>query len=171
MAHPELPSSAPERIDDDARSFNERIAKLAAHPAFGADHLAREETAIVLDQLHEDVDSNTQGVYSDIHKFLPELAEPVRLHDGDMVLGLEYNNGSLSFHGQRYGALDGKHLPVQLRGHERRSGTVITSDGKVQPYTLEGNNDAEQSDDFPLFPSETEPPLPPLYAAGGLPGV
>lgn len=171
MPHPELPSSGPERIDDDVRSFNERISKLAAHPMFAGDHLAREETAIVLDQLHDDLDTNSQAVYSDIHKFLPEVSEPVRLHDGDMVSGLEYNNGSLAFHGERFGALDGKHLPVRVRGHERRSGTVVTSDGHVQPYILEGNNDAEQEDDFPLFPSETEPPLPPLYAAGGLPGA
>ena len=90
---------------DTVGAFNERIAKLGANPEFQNDHLAREETAVVLDQIHDDLDTNNQAVYSEVHKYLPELAEPVRLHDGDMVSGLEYNNGHLAFHGDRFGTL------------------------------------------------------------------
>lgn len=166
----ELPSAGPEETTaDNAAAFNQRIRKLAAEPAFQNEHLAREETALVLDQIHDDLDTNSQAVYSEVHKFLPELAEPLRLHDGDVVSGLEYNNGHLSFHGDRFGSLDGKKMDIPLNAHERRSGTVVTTDGHVLPFTVEGNNDAEQEEDFPLYPSENQPPLPPLFATGGLP--
>ncbi len=169
---PEIrPSTGPEaeRVSDDVAAFNARIGRLTSSPEFAEDHLAREETALVLDQLHDDLDANSQSVFGDVHKFLPELAEPVRLHDGDMVSGLEYNNGHLSFHGDRFGTLDGKRIDVPLGAHERRSGTVVTADGHVLPFTVEGNHDAEQEEDFPLYPSEGRDPLPPLYATGGLP--
>ena len=168
MPGPELPSAVPENADD-VGAFNKRISKLGDNPAFQNDHLAREETAVVLDQIHDDLDANTQAVYSDVHKFLPELSEPVRLHDGDIISGLEYNNGRLEFHGARFGTLDGKKMDVALDAHERRSGTVVTTDGHVLPYSVEGNLDSEQDEDFPLYPSERRPPLPPLFATGGLP--
>jgi hypothetical protein len=166
---PELPHIGPERIGDDAAAFNERIRKLTETPEFRDDHLAREEAGVTMDQLQDDLDANRQAVYSDVHKFLPEIAEPVTLHDGDMISGLEYHNGRLSFHGERYGVLDGKRIAVALDAHERRSGTVVTNDGRVLPFTVEGNSDAEQDDDLPQYPTERRDPLPPLYATGGVP--